>query len=222
VLLSSEIEQRLRHPSLRLKKRLFDLALGIPLFLLALPVMVVVSLAVMLTSGRPLLYRQQRVGERGRVFKVMKFRTMEKNADERLQSILDRSPEAREEWDRYHKLKNDPRVTALGKFLRKYSLDELPQMWNVLRGEMSLIGFRPFTPGELDSLPNLHRRVPIGLYDSTKPGLSGLWQVTVRADAAFEDRTHIDLYYMRNWSLFLDLYLLIRTAGVVLTGKGAY
>jgi lipopolysaccharide/colanic/teichoic acid biosynthesis glycosyltransferase len=201
---------------------LFDLVIGIPLFVFALPVMLLVSLAIWITMGRPLLYRQQRVGEHGRIFNVVKFRTMVTNAEERLQKILDRSEEAREEWQMYHKLKNDPRVTVLGRFLRKYSLDELPQLWNVLRGDMSLIGFRPFTPDELGSLPDIHLRVPIGLYDSTKPGLSGLWQVTVRSDAAFEDRTHIDLYYMRNWSLFLDLYILLRTVGVVLTGRGGY
>ncbi len=222
VLLSSEIEQRLRHPSLVLKKRLFDLVIGVPLFIMAMPVMAMVTLAVWITMGRPLLYRQERVGEHGKIFRVVKFRTMVTNAEEHLHGILERNHEAREEWELYHKLKNDPRVTALGRFLRKYSLDELPQLWNVLRGDMSLIGFRPFTPGEFRNMSSLHRRVPIGLYESTKPGLSGLWQVTVRADAAFEDRTHIDLYYMRNWSLFLDLYILIRTVGVVVTGKGAY
>lgn len=222
VFLTSEIEQRLREPSLRFKKRMFDLIIGIPLFVVALPIMAAISVAILITMRRPLLYRQSRGGADGKPFSVVKFRTMITNADERLADILSKDKLAKQEWDLYHKLKNDPRVTALGQFLRKYSLDELPQLWNVLRGDMSLVGFRPFTVEESKTLTQIHRRNPLEIYDSTKPGLSGLWQVTVRSNAVFEDRTHIDIYYMRNWSIFLDLYILLRTVGVVLTGRGAY
>lgn len=222
VLLSAEIEQRLRQPALRLKKRLFDIVLTIPMLILAAPFMLMVALAIKLTSSGPILYRQKRVGERGHLFEVLKFRTMVTNADDVLSDILDSSPANREEWDRFHKLKNDPRITNIGKWLRKYSMDELPQLWNVLRGDMTLVGSRPFLSEEMASFGFDGRRAYLNMYHSTKPGLTGLWQVTVRSDAEFDVRTHVDLYYMRNWSLFLDIYILLRTVGVVMTGRGAY
>ena len=222
VLLSAEIEQRLRQPELRLKKRLFDILVTIPLLLVSLPLMLVIALAIKLTSRGPVLYRQQRVGERGHMFSVLKFRTMVTNADEVLQDLLDSDPSQAEEWARYHKLKSDPRITGIGHWLRKYSLDELPQLWNVLIGEMTLVGSRPFLAGEMAAFDFERRRAYLSMYHSTKPGLTGLWQVTVRNDAEFDVRTHVDLYYMRNWSLFLDIYILLRTVGVVMTGRGAY
>lgn len=222
ILMTNEIEQRLRHPALILKKRLFDLAFGIPIFILSLPIMILIGIAVALSMGRPILYRQKRVGVNGKWFTVVKFRTMVQDAEQSLQAILESNPASLHEWNMYRKLKSDPRIVGIGKFLRKYSLDELPQLWNVLRGDMSLIGFRPFLKEELESIAKLHTRVPTSFFESVKPGMSGLWQVTVRSDAAFEERLHIDLYYMRNWSLFLDLYLLFRTISVVVTGRGGY
>lgn len=219
-LLSAEIEQRLRQPALRWKKRLFDIAATVPLFLLSLPFMAAIAIAIKLTSKGPVLFRQGRVGERGKVFDVLKFRTMVLDADKALQHILASDDDARSEWERYHKLKRDPRITRVGAWLRKYSMDELPQLWNVLRGDMTLVGSRPFLPSELASFEG--KRTFLGMYHSTKPGLTGLWQVTVRSEAEFDVRSHIDLYYMRNWSLFLDIYILLRTVGVVMTGRGAY
>ncbi len=222
VLLSAEIEQRLRHPELRFKKRLFDVIVTVPLFLLSLPLMVAIAVAIKLTSRGPVLYRQKRVGEKGRMFSVLKFRTMVTNADEVLQDLLEADPTSADEWARFHKLKSDPRITGIGHWLRKYSLDELPQLWNVLKGEMTLVGSRPFLAGEMAAFDFEGRRAYLSMYHSTKPGLTGLWQVTVRNDAEFDVRTHVDLYYMRNWSLFLDIYILLRTVGVVMTGRGAY
>ena len=222
VLLSAEVEQRLRQPALRFKKRLFDLFFTIPMLILTAPIMAVIAVAIKFSSSGPVLYRQKRVGERGHLFNVLKFRTMVTNADMALSELLEGDPEARDEWERYHKLKQDPRITAVGRLLRKYSMDELPQLWNVLRGDMTLVGSRPFLPDEMASFSFDGRRAYLSMYHSTKPGLTGLWQVTVRSDAEFDVRTHVDLYYMRNWSLFLDIYILLRTVGVVMTGRGAY
>ena len=184
--------------------------------------MVAIALAVWLTSRGKVVFKQSRVGEKGHLINMLKFRTMVDNAEEVLDSLLENSPESRLEWDRYHKLKNDPRVTRLGKWLRKSSLDELPQLWNVLRGDMTLVGSRPFLADEMASLSSDDRKAYLNMYYSTKPGLTGLWQVTLRSDAEFTMRTYVDLYYMRNWSFFLDIYILLRTVGVIMTGRGAY
>jgi Undecaprenyl-phosphate galactose phosphotransferase WbaP len=219
-LLSAEIEQRLRQPALRWKKRLFDVVATVPLLLFSMPFMALFAVAIKLTSKGPVLYRQRRVGEKGRVFDVLKFRTMVLDADAVLEQILATDASARDEWHRFHKLKRDPRITRVGTWLRKYSMDELPQLWNVLRGEMTLVGTRPLILRELPKLEG--NRKFLDVYYITKPGLTGLWQVTLRSDAEFDVRLHIDLYYMRNWSIFLDIYILLRTVGVVISGKGAY
>ncbi|MBL1160513.1 MAG: exopolysaccharide biosynthesis polyprenyl glycosylphosphotransferase [Chlorobi bacterium] len=217
-----DVEQRLRYPALRLKKRLFDIAMVIPLLMLALPIMLVVSVLVLVLNGRPILFRQERIGEKGKKFTILKFRTMHNNAEARLAAILAEDSRAREEYKRYHKLKEDPRVTRLGRILRKYSLDELPQLFNVIRADMSLVGTRPLAEREFGDLSADTMKLVANLQEYTKPGLSGLWQISVRADGPFEERPHIDHYYMRNWSLFLDLYIVIRTAAAVLGGRGAY
>lgn len=219
-LMSAEIEQRLRQPALRLKKRLFDVVVTIPLFLLSVPVMAVIAVLIKLTSKGPVLYRQIRIGQHGEVFELLKFRTMVLNADKALASILANDAVARAEWERFHKLHKDPRLTKIGAVLRKYSLDELPQFWNVLRGDMTLVGARPLLTYDRDKLAGYDGYM--SMYTSTLPGLSGLWQVTTRSDVAFDVRLHIDMYYMRNWSIFLDIYILFRTVSVVLTGRGAY
>lgn len=219
---SAELEQRLRQPALAWKKRLFDLVFTIPLLVMTAPFMALIGIMIKLSSTGPIMYRQKRVGYRGELFNLLKFRTMVSNAEGSLEDILQNRPEYREEWDRYHKLKNDPRVTRIGQWLRKYSLDELPQIWNIIRGEMSLVGSRPVLPSEVADVSENARDLYMSMYLSTKPGLSGLWQVTVRNEAEFESRIHIDLYYMRNWSLFLDFYIILRTIGVVLSGRGAY
>ena len=219
-LLSAEIEQRLRQPALRLKKRLFDIAVTLPLLLLSLPLMAVIAVLIKLTSKGPVLYRQIRIGQRGEEFELLKFRSMVLNADKNLAAILANDPDAQREWSRFHKLRRDPRLTRIGSILRKYSIDELPQFWNVLRGDMTLVGSRPLLRFEYDNLA--WHKAYISMYTSTMPGLSGLWQVTTRSDVEFDVRIHIDMYYMRNWSIFLDIYILLRTVAVVLTGRGAY
>lgn len=222
ILMSNEIEQRLMEPALRLKKRLLDLVLSVPLFVVALPLMAFIALYIKLTSKGPVFFRHMRVGQYGKQFVMNKFRTMVPNAEEVLLEILNGDPVAYDEWQRFHKLKNDPRVSRFGSWLRKYSLDELPQLYNVLKGDMSLVGPRPYISKELHGKNTSEIRAFLALYRSTKPGITGLWQVSVRNEAEFNVRTHIDLYYMRNWSLFLDIYILMRTISVVLTGRGSY
>jgi len=139
------------------------------------------------------------------------------NAEERLRHLLEQNPYMREEYELFHKLKNDPRVTRAGRFLRKLSLDELPQLWNVLRGEMSLVGPRAYLPRELPAMEGAERIILRVL-----PGVTGLWQVSGRSEISFSDRLEIDVYYVRNWSMWLDLYILARTVWVVLFGRGAY
>jgi Undecaprenyl-phosphate galactose phosphotransferase WbaP len=222
LLVSAEVEQRLRQPALWKKKRLFDLIVTTPLFLLSLPIMAAVAIAIKLTSQGPVFYRQRRLGYKGRTFDLLKFRTMVTNADEALDAMLRADPIAAKEFERYRKLKKDPRVTSIGAILRRYSMDELPQLWNVLRGDMSLIGWRPLIPLEAEMVGKDQRRTFEWMYYHTRPGLTGLWQVSVRNEAEFHERRHIDLYYMRNWSLFLDLYIVLRTVGAVFSGRGAY
>lgn len=221
-LLSAELEQRLRQPALAWKKRLFDMVFTVPMVVLTFPFMLIIGIFIKLSSPGPILYRQKRLGHGGQLFDLLKFRTMVSNAEGNLEALLQKHPEYREEWDKYHKLKNDPRVTRIGQWLRTYSLDELPQMWNILRGDMSLVGSRPVLPAEVDDVDEHAKELYTSMYISTKPGLTGLWQVTVRNEAEFESRIHIDLYYMRNWSLFLDFYIILRTIGVVLSGRGGY
>jgi lipopolysaccharide/colanic/teichoic acid biosynthesis glycosyltransferase len=199
---------------------LFDIIITIPLLLVSVPVMAVIAVLIKLTSKGPVLYRQIRIGQHGEEFELLKFRTMVLNADKALAKILESDPEARDEWNRFHKLQRDPRLTKIGAVLRKFSIDELPQFWNVLRGDMTLVGSRPLLTYERDSL--IDYTAYLSMYTSTLPGLSGLWQVTTRSDVEFDVRLHIDMYYMRNWSIFLDIYILFRTVSVVLTGRGAY
>jgi len=221
-MMTTDLALRLRQPTLRLKKRLFDLAVAIPLLLVTAPFMAAIALAIRLTSRGPAFYTQERVGDKGRTFRVLKFRTMVTDADQALDAMLEVDEDMRYEYSRYHKLKNDPRITKVGRWLRKFSMDELPQLWNVVRGEMAIVGPRPLMPHEFNVLS---KSVPASFaeaYMSSRPGITGLWQVTVRSTAPFSVRMSIDRYYIRNWSLFLDFYLLLRTIGVVMTGRGGY
>jgi lipopolysaccharide/colanic/teichoic acid biosynthesis glycosyltransferase len=163
------------------------------------------------------IYRHWRVGRNGQMFSCLKFRTMVPNADQVLRDLLESDPELQAEWVRDHKLRNDPRVTRLGRFLRRTSLDELPQLMNVLRGEMSLVGPRPVIREEL-----LRYGRNVNTYLAAKPGITGLWQVTGRNDTDYRRRVVLDTYYVRNQNLLLDLYILAKTTGVVLGGNGAY
>jgi Undecaprenyl-phosphate galactose phosphotransferase WbaP len=198
-------------------KRLLDLALVLAAAPVIAPLCGLLALAVKLGSKGPAFYGQRRIGRKGREFVAWKFRSMVTNGDEALAKHLDRHPEARAEWDRTRKLKDDPRVTGVGKLLRRTSLDELPQLWNVLKGEMSLVGPRPIVAAEVPLYGNA-----FGLYKLMPAGLTGLWQVSGRNDTTYEERVTLDSFYARNWSVWLDLYILSRTIGAVLGRNGAY
>jgi len=179
--------------------------------------MAVITVLIAVESGFPVFYSQKRLGQDGRTFHIWKFRTMVRNAAEVLERSLASSPELQKEWAENQKLRNDPRITRIGKALRKASLDELPQLWNILRGEMSLVGPRPIVHDEIAKY-----KAAYTLYTKTIPGLTGLWQVSGRNHTTYAERITYDSYYVRNWSFWMDIYLLARTATVVFTGDGAY
>jgi Undecaprenyl-phosphate galactose phosphotransferase WbaP len=197
-------------------KRFLDVLGALALGLIFSPLMALIFL-LMRREGGPVIYRHRRVGRNGKVFECLKFRTMVPNAEQVLRDVLERQPELKAEWLRDHKLRNDPRVTALGRFLRRTSLDELPQLWNVVRGEMSLVGPRPVVREEL-----MRYGRNLRVYLSAKPGITGLWQVMGRNDTDYRRRVAMDVCYVRNQNLLLDLYILLKTTRVVLGGGGAY
>jgi Undecaprenyl-phosphate galactose phosphotransferase WbaP len=197
-------------------KRIVDVLGAIVLGLVFSPLILTI-LFLMRKSGGTVIYRHRRVGSGGQMFSCLKFRTMVPNADQVLRDLLESDSDLRAEWIRDHKLRHDPRVTRLGRFLRRTSLDELPQLVNVLRGEMSLVGPRPVVREEL-----LRYGRNVGTYLAVKPGITGLWQVTGRNDTDYRRRVVLDTYYVRNQNLVLDLYILVKTTGVVLGGNGAY
>ncbi|MDR0639139.1 MAG: undecaprenyl-phosphate galactose phosphotransferase WbaP [Spirochaetaceae bacterium] len=201
----------------RMYKRALDLFAVITGGLVILPVLLAIALLVKITSPGPILYGHSRIGQNGKVFKAYKFRTMAKNAEELLARLLDSDPLIRKEWDEAHKIKNDPRITRFGRFLRRTSLDEFPQLINVLKGEMSLVGPRPIVDDEIKRYGGNFQRI-----FSVKPGITGLWQVSGRSDTDYFDRVSFDTYYLQSWSIWLDLWVLYRTIGVVLGRKGAY
>jgi len=182
--------------------------------LLALaPVMLVVAILVKLGSSGPVFYRRRVMGLNGRQFDALKFRTMHINGD----AILAANPEIMDELATKHKLKGDPRITRVGWVLRKYSLDELPQLFNVIRGEMSLVGPRMISPPELKQYGQWATNLL-----TVRPGITGLWQVSGRSDVTYEERVRLDMFYIRNYSIWLDFELIFKTIPVVLSGKGAY
>jgi lipopolysaccharide/colanic/teichoic acid biosynthesis glycosyltransferase len=199
----------------RFAKRLMDVVITTMGGLLVLPLVIVLAILVKLDSKGPVLHRQRRLGQDGVRFSALKFRTMFLNADQLLEELLQKNPALRIEWDTFHKLPDHPGVTRVGKLLRKYSLDELPQLWNVLRGDMSLVGPRPYMEREI---PDMDQKESIIL--RVRPGLTGIWQVTWRNESTFEQRLQLDVEYVRNWSPWLDLYVLARTVPVVLGGTG--
>jgi Undecaprenyl-phosphate galactose phosphotransferase WbaP len=198
-------------------KRALDLALTISGGLLVAPVIILIMLVIRLTSRGSVLFRHERIGLGGRRFKALKFRTMIVDGDPVLQAHLKANPAAREEWQRDHKLKNDPRVTWIGRLLRRTSLDELPQLWNVLRGEMSLVGPRPIVRAEI---PKYGENFDV--YIRAVPGITGMWQVSGRNDTGYRQRVALDVEYVSTWSVWLDLRILFRTVFVVIGQKGAY
>ncbi|WP_207761990.1 sugar transferase [Arboricoccus pini] len=197
-------------------KRAFDIVVVSCILLFLAPLFGILSLLVA-TSGRPIFFAHERIGRHGKPFKCLKFRSMAVDAKERLEEILRTDPAAAEEWRLTRKLKNDPRVTKIGAWLRKTSLDELPQLVNVLRGDMSLVGPRPVTHDEV--LQYGEHRV---YYMQNRPGITGLWQVSGRSDIDFQRRVDMDAFYVQNWSLTRDIMILFMTARVVFAREGAY
>jgi len=212
-----EFSLRLFHSTARRMKRILDFVTSSALLLLLSPVFAAIAIAVKLTSRGPVFFGHRRFGRENQHFQMLKFRTMVADADKILASYLEAHPEEWIEWQRHQKLRYDPRITKVGKWLRRYSLDELPQLLNVFVGEMSLVGPRPIMEEEI-----LKYGSSYGLYSRVFPGITGLWQVSGRNNTTYEERIGFDEYYVCNWSIWLDLYILIRTIRIVLTAEGAY
>ncbi|MEX2308339.1 MAG: undecaprenyl-phosphate galactose phosphotransferase WbaP [Pirellulales bacterium] len=211
------LQHNLMLPLPRLSKRLMDIVGALFGGLVLMPLLFYIAVAVKLSSRGPVLYANERIGRDGRRFHMWKFRSMFTHGDAVLEDYLELHPECRDEWQTTHKLRDDPRITRIGRFIRKTSLDELPQLWNVLRGEMSLVGPRPILLEEQAKYGDCY-----SLYTMVSPGITGLWQVSGRSDASYDERLQFVSYYVHNWSLWLDIYLLLRTVRIVLFGKGAY
>ncbi|MGA2721729.1 MAG: sugar transferase [Bryobacteraceae bacterium] len=198
-------------------KGFFDFVLAAALTLIALPLGAAIALAIVLDSRGPVFFRHTRLGRGRRPFRLWKFRTMIVASDGAFQEYLDRNPELAREWRLTHKLRSDPRITRVGRFLRKTSLDELPQLWNVLRGDMSMVGPRPIVCEEVAKYGPA-----FALYSQVLPGLTGLWQVSGRNDTHYHRRVELDSHYIRHWAPWLDGMILLQTVRVVLRGHGAY
>ncbi len=196
-------------------KRVFDMLLSLLLLLVTWPIFIFMALLVRIDSKGPILYTQKRLGQDGELFDSYKFRTMYENADSILQELLDKDDKARQEYHVYHKLANDPRVTRVGKFLRRFSLDEMPQFINVLKGDMNLIGPRSYLPRELPAMG-----ASANVILKVKPGITGWWQVMGRNATSFKERLQLDEYYISNWSIWLDIYIMIKTVWVLIRAEG--
>ena len=204
-------------------KRGFDIAFSLLALVLLAPIYLLIALAIKLDSPGPVLFRHKRITATGRKFNCLKFRTMVVDAEARLSGLLAEHPEWREEWERTYKIKNDPRVTRIGRFLRRTSLDELPQFVNVLKGDMSVVGARPIVGKELEEYYKTFDERSAGRYCSMKPGITGLWQVMKRSDTEdYRERVELDDWYVLHVSLKTDLTIILQTVVCMFTGKGAY
>lgn len=210
------VQQNLAKLSSRFLKRFFDIIGSISIILILSPVLIYISRKVK-KDGGPAIYGHERIGKGGKPFKCLKFRSMVINSKEVLEKLLNDDVDAKKEWDVTFKLKNDPRITKIGKFLRRTSLDELPQLFNVLKGDMSLVGPRPIITAELERYNE-----EVDYYLLSKPGMTGLWQVSGRSDVDYETRVYLDAWYVKNWSMWNDIAILFKTIGVVLKKDGAY
>lgn len=200
----------------RVFKRTFDVFFAILLLIMLSPLFAFLAIKIS-RDGGPSFYGHTRIGMNGRKFKCYKFRSMIMNSQEVLAHLLATDPHAKAEWDKEFKLKNDPRITRLGHFIRKTSIDELPQLWNVLKGDMSFVGPRPVTEDELDRY-----RQYVKYYLAVRPGITGLWQVSGRNDVSYNERIRLDTRYIIGWSLLQDFIILFKTISVVFFRKGAY
>lgn len=201
----------------KIAKRALDILVAVIALIMLSPVFIVIALLVRFSDGGPVFYSHKRIGLAGSSFGCLKFRSMSVNAAARLDELLKNDPVAREEWEKSRKLKCDPRITFIGNILRRTSLDELPQLINVLRGEMSLVGPRPVTAEELPRYGD-----HIAAYMSKRPGVTGHWQISGRSDVSYEHRVSLDLYYISNWSLWFDMTILAKTIPALLSKKGSY
>ncbi|HYA27080.1 MAG TPA: undecaprenyl-phosphate galactose phosphotransferase WbaP [Thermodesulfovibrionales bacterium] len=211
------IRNNLKSAPNRFVKRLFDIVVSVVSLPLLLPAIGIIGTVIRLETPGPAIYAHDRIGKGGKTFRCYKFRTMQKDAEERLIEMLENNAEVRNEWEKNWKLKEDPRTTMIGRFLRKTSLDELPQIFNVIKGEMSFVGPRPYLIRERSELEeHLH------VIGSTEPGITGLWQVSGRSNTGYEYRLKLDAWYVMNWSLWLDIAILFKTIRVVARREGAY
>ena len=214
---SLEIKNNLRSVQARVIKRVLDLVLSLIGLILISPILLVIALLIRLDSEGPAIYKAERLGRDGKTFPCYKFRSMYQNGEQRLVELLATDSDRRAEYEKYHKLRDDPRVTRIGAFLRKTSLDELPQLLNVVLGQMSLVGPRPYLPREQPKMGNAAREILL-----INPGMTGYWQVNERSESTFERRLDMDRFYIANWSPWLDIIILFKTVRVVLISKGAY
>ncbi|MDQ5956371.1 MAG: sugar transferase [Candidatus Rhabdochlamydia sp.] len=203
------------------RKRVFDILFSLMALLLGLPFFIVIAFLIKFSSKGPIFYCSSRLGHKGRLFKFWKFRSMYCDADSRLQHLLKQQPELNREWQKFFKLKNDPRLTYLGRLIRKTSLDELPQFWNVLKGDLSIVGPRPYLPREEKRIKELIGS-NIDVLLSVKPGLTGIWQTSGRSALSFEKRIELDLSYVRTRSFLLDIQLIVKTIPEMISSKGAF
>lgn len=211
------VQNNLAHKSNRIIKRMFDIVVTICGGFFILPFMLFIAVIIYLDSEGPIIYKQKRIGQNGKEFNFYKFRSMVKNADTILEEYLNTYESEKIEWQKNFKLKNDPRVTKIGRIIRKTSIDELPQLWNVLIGDMSLVGPRPLLPNEVERYNSY-----IEDYKLVLPGLTGVWQVSGRSDTTFEQRAIMDSWYIHNWSIWIDIVYLLKTVLAVVKSKGAY
>lgn len=202
-------------------KRAFDILLSLLALCLCVPLFLLLYLLIKTTSKGPMFYCSSRIGRQGKLFKFWKLRSMYLDADERLETILNTQPELREEWNKYYKLKQDPRLTPIGKFLRSTSLDELPQCWNVLIGDLSLVGPRPYLPREMPMIGQILGKDVEQLF-SVRPGLTGIWQTSGRNQLTFEERVKLEVTYAAKRSFFFDLKLIAKTIPALFLKRGAF
>jgi len=212
-----EVKNNLARPTNILIKKIFDLIVSFALLIILSIPLLIIALLIKINSRGPAIFSQERIGRNGKTFRCYKFRTMYKDAEQRLNTLLENNPYARNEWEQYWKLKEDPRITKVGTFLRKTSLDELPQIFNVLTGDMSLVGPRPVTEKEIKDYYKESARLCFGV----PPGITGLWQVSGRSNTTYDQRIALDSWYVRNWNLWLDIVILLKTVKVVLAMEGA-
>jgi Undecaprenyl-phosphate galactose phosphotransferase WbaP len=214
--LGLEVRHNLQIPHIYRLKKIIDFLLTIPCLLVSLPLMGLIAIWIKTDAPGPIFFKHRRIAKNGRQINIYKFRTMVDGADGKLNNLLEKDPSIKKGWELYGKLANDPRITRSGRWLRKTSLDELPQLFNVLQGKLTLVGPRPIIKEELS-----HYGDNASLFDKVRPGITGLWQVSGRNELTYKERVQMDQYYVNNWSVWLDLYILAKTFYAVIFRQGA-